>query len=187
MVVAMVAGSFGSGNWCVGSARFGSWCLGREELMDALVGDAEDGGDVADADPPAGEGDGGFAGLLYGDPVGDPGPLSGLAGLFDGAAGGLGQDWPGDKGDSALIGVEPHGGRLFHAGEGLVDGLAPCVHSWFFFELHGPASVVFLFESGGVGVPLSSVNDTYRETIAVMVLRFNPDTSASWRSEAPLR
>jgi hypothetical protein len=30
-------------------------------------------------------------------------------------------------------------------------------------------------------------NDTYRETIAVMVLRFNPDTSASWRREAPLR
>ena len=35
MVVAMVAGSFGSGNWCVGSVRLGSWCLGRKELMDA--------------------------------------------------------------------------------------------------------------------------------------------------------
>ena len=151
MVVAMLAGCFGFGNRCAGSARFATWCLAREQLMDPLVGDAEDGGDVAHADPPASEGDGGFAGLRYSDAVGDPGPLSGLAGLFDDAAGALGQDWPGDKGDSALIGVEPHGGRLFHAGEGLVDGFAPGVHSWFFFEFDGPASVAFLFESGGVG------------------------------------
>ena len=67
--------------------------------MDPLVGDAENGGDVAHADPPAGQRDGGFAGLLDGHAVGD-------AGLLDGAAGGLRQDWLGDKGDSALIGVE---------------------------------------------------------------------------------
>ena len=98
MVVAMLAGSFGSGNRCAGSARFATWCLGREELMDPLVGDAEDGGDVAHADPPAGQGDGGFAGLLDGDAVGDAGLLSGLAGLLDGPTGGLGQNRPRDKG-----------------------------------------------------------------------------------------
>ena len=142
MAVAILAGSFGSGNPCAGSAGFGAgWRLGREQLMDPLVRDAEDGGGITHADPAAGERDGGFSGLLDGEAVGDAGLVSGFSGLLDGPARSLGQNRSGDEGDRGLVGLEPHGGGLAHPGEGLVERLAPGMGSWFFLELDRPASV----------------------------------------------
>ena len=123
-----------------------------EQLVDALVRYTQDGGGVSHADPSTRERGGGFAGLFEGATVSVSGLLSGLQGLFDGAPGGLGQHGVGDEVDLALVGLEPQCGGFSHAGEGLVDGLAPSVDPWFLFELDRPVPLVFPLEAGGVGL-----------------------------------
>jgi len=95
-----------------------------EELVDALVGNPENRCDVAHADPSSGESRGGLASSLDGETIGVSGLLAGLARLLDGPTGGLWQHGLGHELDVVLVGLEPQGGGLADAGEGLLDGLA---------------------------------------------------------------
>ena len=145
-----VLGRVGSANRL--SARFAAGRgLGCEELVDALVGNAEDGSGVAHAEPAASQSGGCFAGLLDGQAVGVAGVFSGLLGLLDGPSCDLWQYWSGDELDRGFLCLEPQGGGLPHPDERLVDGLAPGVDPGFFFELDRPAPVVFFLQAGGVG------------------------------------
>jgi hypothetical protein len=135
------------------SAGFAPWGgAGGEELVDPLVGDAQDESGVAHADPAPGERGSGLSGLLDGQAVGVTCLFSGGSGGFDGPAGGLGQHRDGGEVDLVFVGVEPQGGGFAHAGQGLIDGLSPGVDSGFLFELDGPAPVFFPLQAGRVGL-----------------------------------
>jgi hypothetical protein len=111
-------GWFGSVNRRAGSAGLAGW--GRvlhEQLMNTLVGDAEDRAGVAHADPAAGESDSCFAGLLDGQAVGVAGLFSGFSGLFDGSARGFWQYRSGDELDQGFVSLVPQGGCFARTGE----------------------------------------------------------------------
>jgi hypothetical protein len=101
--------------------------MGNQQLMNPLVGDTQNGGDIPHAPSSIGEHYRSLPGLLYGRTIGLAGSLAGLARLLDGPADGLGQHWPRNQLDRVLVGLKPQRRGFSHAAQRLIDGLAPGV------------------------------------------------------------
>lgn len=149
-----LSGSLGSINPSALSADFASgWSrFSCEQLVDTLVGDAQYGGGISHADPSTGELGGSLSGSLKGETVCASGLFTSVAGLLNSPLCGLGQNGMGDERDLVFVNLEPQGRGFAHTGEGLLDGFSPGVDSWFFFELDGPAAILFPLQTGGVGL-----------------------------------